>query len=337
MNKMIPLSILIASLTSGALAQDAQTKYEHTTSLNEQVTHQDRLDLTSGSYNLVLDRDEGRATESGKPHANFTLNKNFNIKTSKKSGAFTILDGNLDGNDIFDIGGWVIQDYGRLSLKVDAEVLMKNGFNPAEFLLAAYTYENLSGELSVFNDGEMIGWDKREFLGWTRFTTEHGYFGLGKDQEKPHIFLGTRNFDNVGAFLRANYNADTGAWVAKLKAGFGNIDKNFFSDKLYDFASAYFSIPKFLPVHFSPASQKGVVALAFDAFGNQDGTIDYTAKIGSNLFPIQPMIGVTKISGQNLAGIVELYAPVKIAGKNIGLELLYNGGTDTVELYFKIR
>lgn len=174
---------------------------------------------------------------------------------------------------------------------------------------------------------------------------KHSYLGLGKAKDKLVGVTGIKGFKDFGALHVNTYDHKSGDWMFVSQAALGDVNQGFFSKKLFDFVTEYFTIPQFFPVHFTPQVTKGTYSLKLNGKGNKISS-ELEGKIGWNnkVLPVSAGVNVLRteaINGmdakQQAGLVVELYKDVEVSKLKSFFEVKYNTRTNAVTAFVGVR
>jgi len=200
---------------------------------------------------------------------------------------------------------------------------------PNDFLGGRFSFGNFTTEAYVLADHsfkEMINQDDK-FYAWVAYHPKKFFVSTGISDKQYWLFGGTKNIDNFGNFLLANYNPKNGDFWFRNQSGFGKIDKNFFSQDLYIFATSYLVVPAFHFTHFSPIATKGTYSFKVD--GRRINGVHYYElamgkEIGNNLFRMAVGVNSEYKEDLRLAPVIEFYKDIKSENIKAIAELRYD-------------
>jgi hypothetical protein len=244
------------------------------------------------------------------------------------AGMIKVGDGNLEDSYVIDFFGGLKFDNWSISLETGR--IINRGASPNDFLGGRFSYGNFTTEAYVLSDNffreEMISRDDN-FYAWIAYHPENFFISTGVSDKQFWLLGGTKNLNNFGNFLLANYNPQSGDFWFRNQSGFGKIDNNFFNQNLYLFAINYLVVPAFHFQHFSPVATKGSYSLKVD--GRRISGVHYYEiamgkEIGLNAFRMAVGINSEYKESIRLAPTIEFYKEFKYEHTRSILELRYD-------------
>ena len=258
-------------------------------------------------------------------------------------GASAIIYGNHDGKDETFIDAYLTKHIGKASITLDIEKSFRPTGPSREYVALIAKHPRVNIAAGVWAQASFLKKQHDPLLayGYVSVKNDHGYAAIGNKEHTGYAAAGIHGFENFGEFIFALNNRDLGTTWIKSQTAFGEASKGFYSNETFDVASAYFGMPAFFPIHFSPLSTKGSVALKLDyKHDNNAGTTETEAMLATNKTPIQLGLGINTLSldGKIDSDVaIELYKDFKINDKLTGAaELRYNNRTKDVASYLTI-
>lgn len=200
------------------------------------------------------------------------------------------------------------------------------------FTVEAYVFANHS-----FSEGIN---KSDQFYAWMAYHPEKLFVSAGIADKQYWFLGGTKNLNNFGNFLLANYNPENGNFWFRNQSGFGQIDQGFFNQDLYLFAISYLIVPAFHFQHFSPIATKGTYSLKVDG-RRTNGVHNYELvmgkEIGKNLFRMAVGANSEYKESLRLAPTLEFYKDFKLKDSRAIVELRYDFLYKSLSAYLVFR
>lgn len=243
------------------------------------------------------------------------------------AGLIKIGDNQHESDYVIDFFGKA--KFKKWSMSLETGRILNQKSIPNDFLGGRFSSKNFTVEayfLANHSFAEMINQNDK-YYGWIAYHPKKFFVSSGFSDKQYWFFSGTKDRANFGNFLLANYNPKNGDFWFRNQSGFGKIDKNFFNQDLYIFASSYLVVPAFHFTHFSPIATKG--SYSFKVDGRRINGVHYYElamgkEIGNNILRMAVGINSEYQNDLRLAPTIEFYKDIKSENFKAIAELRYD-------------
>jgi len=269
-----------------------------------------------------------------------SLNKLYSNKNTS-IGAEIFQVGKFNEKDIWFVDAFIAKKMGDISLMLDYGKGLQKDRQSKDYVIATLKHPKFSLEGCAYPQGSVLEKNvKTLWCGFGSYKGDNVYASLGNKVQTGYASAGLYGFKDFGQLLFGMKTRDNGDIWIKSQTALGDVNQAFFSKEMFEIASEYFAMPAYFPMHFSPISTRGNIALKLE-YKKNSGVPQTEIMLATDKTPVQIGLGVNT-SYQNNSSIsnvaIELYKDFKLGKKFTGsIEGRYNNRTKETTGYLKMK
>lgn len=334
--KTLSISIVLFFWINILLAQKVNLESSVFIDTSKHQINTQRVEISGDFFNLKYDY-----KEVGHDVFSLTLPKLFS-DSLYNFGAVLIKMGDGLKSDRYALDFFAKFKFGKLSTSFELARIFSQSSEPNDVFGLRLSGALFTAEACVVAShsfGEMIN-KNDQFYAWLAYHPKNFFVSTGIAGKQYWLLGGTKNLNNFGNFLLANYNPENGNFWFRNQSALGQIDQGFFNQDLYLFATSYLVVPAFHFQHFSPIATKGTYSLKIDG-RRTNGVHNYELamgrEVGRNLFRMAVGINSEYEEDFRFAPVIEFYKDFKLEHTRPIIELRYDFLYKSLSAYLVFR
>jgi len=174
--------------------------------------------------------------------------------------------GDWEKNDEVIVDLQIANTFKEFSISAEYGIGFRNNSAPRNFGVVRLSHPMITIEgafMSKYGYKNIAELTEKKFY-WIAVHPEKFFIAIGNEVSRNWFLVGTKNYNNFGNMTFGNIDRNNNNFWVRSQFGFGDINKNFFSQENYIVASSYLMAPPFFYIHFSPISTKGTYGFKVD-------------------------------------------------------------------------